>query len=168
MNRSITLLGLAVLLSGIGLMASPDALTGVESVTPFLEIGVFVMPVGISVILWGASSPDPTVTTVSGVFGNPDENELRRSEGGTRRNFDVRYLPGPKESVNCRQCYTLIPWNVAACPRCGRKRECRACGKTLYFMSGGIRCLPCVREETFCNCPKVGRSHPTRAPGGVR
>ena len=159
MNRSIAFLGLGILIFGIGLIASPITLTGVESVTPALELGIFVLPVGISVILWGASSPDPRITTVSGVFGNPDENELRRGEAA-KRNFDVRYVPGPRESVHCRQCYTLMPWDVAECPRCGRRRQCRACGKTLYFMSGSVRCLPCVREETFCNCPKVTRSDP--------
>lgn len=149
-----------MVLCGIGLIASPEALNGAETVTPALEIGVFVLPVGISTILWGGSSPDPRVTTVSGVFGNPDENELRRLEASGKRNYDVRYLPGPRESIHCAQCYTLMAWDVAECPRCGRRRQCRACGKTLYFLSGAIRCLPCVRAETYCNCPRVTHRDP--------
>lgn len=166
MNRTITLLGLFVLLVGIGLIASPEVLSGLETVTPLLEVGVFVLPVGLSIILWGASSPDPRATTVAGVFGNPEENILRRSSLGSTRNFDVRYLPGPRESVNCRHCYTLIPWDVAECPRCARRRECRACGRPLFYLSGAVRCLPCVRAETYCVCPKLHVSPVGRAARG--
>ncbi len=158
MNRAITFLGLAILLVGIGLIASPEILAGVETFTPLVEVGVFILPVALSTILWGASSPDPRATTVAGVFGNPEENVLRRHEGAGGRTYDVRYLPGPKESVNCRRCYTLIPWDVAECPRCGGRRECRACGRPLYFLTGAVRCLPCVRAETYCNCPKRPRA----------
>jgi len=144
-------------LLGIAFIASPEALNGAETVTPLLEIGIFVLPVGLTTVLWGASSPDPRLTTVRGVFGNPDEALLSRMLEGTPRSIDVRYLPNPREPVNCRHCYTLIPWNVAECPRCARRRDCRACGKSLYFVTGAVRCLPCVRDETFCNCPKVKR-----------
>jgi len=153
-NRGITSVGLALLLLAIALIVSPIVLTGVESITLPLEIGLFLLPPGLTIILWGGSSPDPRLTTVGGVFGNPDENVLRRSLQVTR-SYDVRYLPGPRESVNCRQCYTMIPWDAAECSRCGRRRECRACGKPLYFLSGAVRCLPCVRAETYCNCPVV-------------
>ncbi|HYK92726.1 MAG TPA: hypothetical protein VEY07_01625 [Thermoplasmata archaeon] len=163
MNRTITFLGLFVLLFGIGLIASPIVLNGVETVTPWLELGIFVLPVGLTTILWGASSPNPGVTTIAGILGNPEENVMRRAESGPTRTYDVRYLPGPREPVNCRHCYTLIPWNAAECPRCGRRRECRACGRLLFFLSGAVRCLPCVRDETFCNCPRL-RKTPV-APG---
>ncbi len=166
MNRAITFLGLAILLVGIGLIASPITLTGVETVTPYLELGIFVLPVGLAVILWGASSPDPRLTTVAGVFGNPEENVMRRAEVGSSRPYDVRYMPGPRESINCRACYTLIPWNLAECPRCGRRRECRTCGKPLFFLSGAVRCLPCVRVEAYCNCPRISR--PIAALSGAR
>jgi hypothetical protein len=165
LNRSITFLGLFILLIGLALIASPIVLSGSESVTPFLEAGIFVLPVGLTTILWGASSPNPAVTTVAGILGNPEENILRRSEAGASRRPDIRYLPGPREPVNCRHCYTLIPWDVAECPRCGRRRECRACGKPLYFLSGAVRCLPCVRDETYCNCPQVRRGA-ARGPAG--
>jgi len=165
LNRGITLFGLFVLLVGVGLIASPIVLTGQETFTNFLEIGIFVLPVGLSVILWGASSPDPRVTTVGGVFGNPDENLLRQQQHVVSKPTHARYLPGPRETVNCRQCYTGIPWDAAECPRCGRRRECRACGRPLYFMTGAVRCLPCVRPETYCNCPKLHRGEPVRIPG---
>lgn len=160
LNRTTTSVGLSLLLVAIALIASPEALAGAETVTPLLEIGVFVLPVGLSVVLWGASSPDPRVTTVGGVFGNPEENVMRRTLKPARPTLDVRYIPNPRESVNCRYCYTLIPWNAAECARCGMRRECRGCGKALYYLSGGIRCLPCARNETYCNCPRLKRAEP--------
>ena len=156
MNRTITFLGLFFVLVGLALIASPVVLEGVERVTPLLELGIFILPVGLTTVLWGASSPNPSITTVAGILGNPDENEMRRK--GAARSIDVRFQPGPREPVNCRHCYTLIPWEIADCPRCGRPRECRACGRRLYFVSGAVRCLPCVRSETYCNCPRVRRA----------
>ncbi|HTT35710.1 MAG TPA: hypothetical protein VMH78_07580 [Thermoplasmata archaeon] len=158
MNRSITLLGVAVLLLAVGLIASPIILTGVESLTLLLEIGVFGLPVAITTILWGASSPDPNLTTVGGVFGNQDENVLRARARSHQPTRDVRYLPGPRESVNCRVCYTLVPWDVAECPRCGHRRECRTCGRPLFHLSGAVRCTPCARNEPACNCPVLKRA----------
>lgn len=163
MNRTITFLGLFVLVVGIGLIASPVMLNGKETVTPILEVGIFVLPVGLTTILWGASSPNPGVTTVAGLLGNPEENEMRRR--AATRSVDVRFQPGPREPVNCRHCYTLIPWEIVECPRCGRPRECRACGRRLFFVTGAVRCLPCVRAETYCNC---GRIKGSGTPGAGR
>lgn len=158
MNRSITFLGLLLLLVAIGCIASPFALTGVERFTLLVELGVFVLPAGLSVILWGAASPNPEMTTVGGLFGNPDENVLRRTLRPATPTWNARYIPGPRESANCRFCYTVIPWDLAQCPRCGRRRECRACGKPLFFLTGAVRCAPCLRDEVYCNCPKVRRT----------
>ena len=165
MNRGITLFGTFVLLAGIGFIASPVVLTGVETFTTLLEVGIFTLPVGLAIVLWGASSPDPAATTVTGVFGNPDENAVRQMERAARRNYDVRYLPGPRETVNCRKCYTGIPWDSAECPRCGRRRECRACGRPLFYITGAVRCLPCIRDEMFCNCPRLYSAPPSRLAG---
>ncbi len=158
MNRSITYLGLAVLLGAMGLVASPVLLSGVERLTVAVEVGILTLPVGLSVILWGAASPNPESTTVGGLFGNPDENVLRRLLKPPPPTWNARYNPGPRESAECRHCRTAIPWDMAQCPRCGRRRECRACNKPLFFLSGAIRCAPCVRDEVYCNCPKVKRA----------
>jgi hypothetical protein len=155
MNRRITLVGLLVLLVGIALMISPIAIYGALRIDLDFEIGVMGLPIAISIFLLGASAPDPTVTTVSGVFGNPDENFLRKVERRPAFDERLRYEPSPKESTNCRQCYTAIPWNVAECSRCGRRRSCRGCGRPLFLLAGAVRCAPCVRDEVYCNCPKL-------------
>ncbi|HEY6238591.1 MAG TPA: hypothetical protein VIZ68_05340, partial [Thermoplasmata archaeon] len=115
MNRRITLLGLLVFLVGVALMVSPIALYGALQIDIEFQIGAMCLPIAISVLLLGASAPDPSVTTVSGVFGNPDENFLRKVERRPAFDERLRYEPSPKESTNCRQCYTAIPWNVAEC-----------------------------------------------------
>lgn len=163
MNRRVTLLGLLLLLIAIGLVASPIPLTGSEQINLEFEIGVLSLPIGLCIILWGAASPDPNVTTVGGAFGNPDENVLRKVLNKAPPESKVRYASGPRESVNCRHCYTAIPWNSAECARCGRRRDCRGCGRPLFYLSGAVRCAPCVRDEVYCNCPKLRRA---TAPGG--
>lgn len=160
MNRRVTLLGLLLLLVAIGLIASPIVLTGQESLDIEFQLGVLSLPVGLTTILWGAASPNPEMTTVGGAFGNPDENVLARVLRRPAPDPHVRYASGPKESVNCRHCYTAIPWNVAECSRCGRRRDCRGCGRPLFYLSGAVRCAPCVRVEVYCNCPKLRRSPP--------
>lgn len=158
MNRSITLLGVVILLSAGGLIAFPFLTTGAVGVDLELELGIFVLPVGLSVILWGASSPDPSITTVGGLFGNPDENVLRKRLAPPPPTGPARFMPNPRESANCVQCYTAIPADEVVCPRCGRPRECRGCGKRLFFLAGGVRCAPCLRNEVYCGCPKVKRA----------
>ncbi|HZY70511.1 MAG TPA: hypothetical protein VFF67_05990 [Thermoplasmata archaeon] len=160
MNRTITFLGLAVLLGGIGLVIYPLVTSGSEALDIEVESGIFVLPVALSVLLWGASAPDPRVTTVRGVFGNPDENLLQRRLDRNPALAAARYRPSPKEPVNCRSCYTLIAPELADCPRCGRRRECRGCGKPLFFLAGAVRCAPCLHDEVYCDCPKVRRTPP--------
>lgn len=165
MNRRIALVGVALFLLSLALIVSPVPLTGSLRITLPLEIGVLLLPIALTVAFVGTTSPDPNVTTVGGMFGNPDENELRRL--AARRDFDpkIRYSSSPKEPVNCRKCYTLISWEAAECPRCGERRDCRACGRPLYFLTGAVRCLPCVRDEVFCNCPRRPKSAlPTTGP----
>ena len=167
MNRSITLIGVAVVFLGFFLIGYPLLATGVEQIDDELQLGILVLPVGLAVILWGASSPDPSVTTVGGLFGNPDENWLRKRLPRGVPVAPARYLPGPRESTNCATCYTMIPWDVVVCPRCSTHRRCRNCAKPLYFLAGTVRCGPCVREEVYCHCPRVARAGVGRI-GSVR
>ncbi|MCI4350442.1 MAG: hypothetical protein L3K15_02875 [Thermoplasmata archaeon] len=166
MNRSITFLGLGFLVLAGGLVAYPDLVYGAEVLDFEVEVGLLTLPAALSVILWGAAAPDPRVTTVRGVFGNPEENIVGRKLDKSAAIADARYRPSPKEPVNCRQCYTLIPPELADCPRCGRRRECRGCGKPLFFLAGAVRCAPCLHDEVYCNCPRVRR--PTTGTGPAR
>jgi len=163
-NRRIAFLGLVIVLVGISLMVSPIALYGSLKVNIAFESGVMLLPVGLSIVLVGASAADPTVTTVGGVWGNPDENLMRRAEKRPALDERRRFLPGPKESTNCRWCYTSIAWNEVDCARCGHRRECRGCGRPLFFLAGSVRCAPCVKDEVYCSCPKLKRPM-SMAPG---
>jgi hypothetical protein len=167
MNRAITFLGIGFLLLSGGLVAYPDLFYGAEVLDFEVEVGLLTLPAAISVILWGASAPDPRVTTVRGIFGNPEENLVSRKLDRNAADAAARYRPSPKEPVNCRQCYTLIPPDLADCPRCGRRRECRGCGKPLFFLAGAVRCAPCVHDEVYCNCPRVRRTPAGTGPARV-
>lgn len=160
MNRRSTLLGIFVLLVAIALIVSPIVLTGSERITALLEIGVLALPFALVITLLGLASPNPEVTTVGGAFGNPDENVLARQLRRAPTQAAARYAVGPREPVNCRHCYTLIPWDQAECPRCRRRRQCRGCGRPLFYLSGGVRCAPCVRDEVYCSCPKLAKAAP--------
>lgn len=168
MHRSLALVGVVLVIGAILAVAIPFLVTSAFSDTDELYGAGLVFLLGLVLLLRGATAPDPAVTTVGGFLGNPLIDESRRAEEAllspAARN--IRYAPGPREPVNCRQCYTIIPWNVVDCPRCARPRECRSCGKRLYFLAGAVRCAPCVRDETYCNCPQV---RPSGArPSGAR
>lgn len=161
MNRSLALVGLVLVVVAILLVSIPFLVTSTFQVSAETYATGILFLVGLVILFQAAMSPDPSVTTVGGLLGNPVVDEARKAEAAitgvtTPR---IRYALGPKEPVNCRYCYTSIPWNVLNCPRCGRPRQCRNCGKQLYFLAGAVRCAPCVRDETQCNCPRV------RAPG---
>ncbi|HEV8049884.1 MAG TPA: hypothetical protein VGP88_04760 [Thermoplasmata archaeon] len=167
MNRSIVFLGLFLFILAIALFAYPQFSTGVESVDLEVQVGIVVLPLGIAVAVLGAAAPDPRVTTVGGVFGNADENEMRRRAlARAPPTGDARFRPSPLESVNCRKCYTLIPAQLADCPRCGARRECRGCNKPLFLLAGAVRCAPCLKDEVYCSCPKLRKSGGSRRPGG--
>jgi LSD1 subclass zinc finger protein len=168
MNRAIVFLGLFLFIVSIGLFAFPELLNGVESVDIEVQGGIFVLPLSIAVLIWGAAAPDPRVTTVGGVFGNADENEMRRRLGRSPPVGEARFRPSPLESVNCRKCYTLIPARLLDCPRCATRRECRGCNKPLFFLAGAVRCAPCLKDEVYCSCPKLRRRPASRVSGGRR
>ncbi|MGD0250654.1 MAG: hypothetical protein ABSB97_07215 [Thermoplasmata archaeon] len=160
MNRSIILLGVVVILAGFALVASPIAITGAEQFDLAQEAGIFLAPVGLLVVMIGAVQANPELTTVGGTFGNPDLAPRRPS--GERPTEPTRPALGfnPKTPVDCHYCRTVIPYDLAICPRCARPRECRGCGWPLGVAEDRTDCPGCHRIEAFCNCP-----HRSRAPG---
>ncbi len=169
MNRSIALLGVAVILGGLGLVASPIVLYGAEVFTTLQEAGIFITPVGLLVIMIGAVQANPERTTVGGTFGNPDVRSNRPAgprappaSSASRAGFS------PREAVDCRYCHTVIAWDLAYCPRCARPRDCRVCGRALGMAADRTDCPGCHRAEAFCNCPKLGRVRPSGSGTSVR
>lgn len=166
MNRSIAYIGVGIILFGCALVASPIVLTGVESFDLYQELGIYIAPVGLVVIMLGAVAHDPEATTVGGAFGSSEANYLRDGEirrAGTGPE-PVRY--NPKEPVSCRYCRTNIDWDLVQCPRCTRARECRTCGRPLGMVLDRPTCPSCARPEPFCACPRIAR--PAGGQGGVR
>jgi hypothetical protein len=166
MNRSLALVGVILVIVSILLLSIPFLVTSAFKIGDAVYAAGLLFLVGLIVLFMAATAADPRVTTVGGLLGNPIVDESRKVEEAVTNVpvSPVRYAPGPRESVNCRFCYTAIPWDVLHCPRCGRARLCRNCGKQLYFLAGGARCAPCVRNEAQCNCPRVRPSGP-RSPG---
>ncbi|MCI4338404.1 MAG: hypothetical protein L3J72_03790 [Thermoplasmata archaeon] len=126
----------------------------------------FLLSLGVMVIIFGVSRPDPEVTTIGGWFGSREENLLRRDRSGPLPPPDRRYLPSPRQSVNCVACYTIIPAQVLQCPRCARARRCESCGRRLFELAGAVRCAPCVKDEVYCSCPQLPA--PARTSPGRR
>ena len=152
MNRTVIGWAIFFLLFAVALIVSPIPLDGAEALTPMSEIGVFFLPVAIVVAIAGGLSPDPSRLTVGGALGNPDEAPTapvdRRAMGpaGAGRTLS------PKEPLNCRRCYTLVPWNELFCPRCATARSCRVCATPLRFAGPTIECARCGRAELYCRC----------------
>ncbi|MCI4348861.1 MAG: hypothetical protein L3J93_01395 [Thermoplasmata archaeon] len=157
MNRSMAFVGAGIVALALVLFALPEITTRSETLGPELEAAVFVLGAGFSVILWAGASPNPAITTVGGLFGNRDEDAIRRWFNRHPPTGPARFRPSPLESVNCEGCYTAIPARALACPRCGANRRCRTCRKPLYFLAGAVRCAPCVRDELFCSCMRAVR-----------
>jgi hypothetical protein len=162
MNRSITLLGVVIILVGFALVASPIVLTGGEQFDLAQESGIFLAPIGLLVVLIGAVQANPERTTVGGTFGNPDlptpKPSSERPPEGARAPIGF----SPKAAVECRYCRTFIPYDLAFCPRCARARDCRLCGRVLDVVDERTDCPGCHRVEAFCNCPRLARA--TGAP----
>jgi hypothetical protein len=152
MNRSIILLGVAIILAGLALVASPIVLTGA----------------GLLVVMIGAVQANPAATTVGGTFGNPDANPRRSPPAHPAGTGRPPLGFNPREPVSCRYCRTVIAFDLAFCPRCARARECRECGRTLGMAETQTDCPGCHRQEAFCNCPRVARAVPRPAVGSSR
>jgi hypothetical protein len=155
MNRSIVALGAGIFLLALGLIASPIALLGHEQFTLGQELGLYLIAPALAVVLIGSISDDPRVTTVGGAFGNPDV-ALERPARSRAPIVGVRPLTyHPNEAVPCRYCSTIIPPDLAQCPRCARARECRSCGRPLGIVLDRATCPACARPEPFCSCPHL-------------
>ncbi len=164
MNRSIVLVGVGIILVGLGLVAFPIVVSGHELFDVEQEAGFLVAPVGLVVVLIGAVQHDPERTTVGGTFGNPEE-ERKRPPGA---DFTRSLAYSPKESVNCRFCWSVITYDRATCPRCSRARDCRSCGRPLGMVLERATCPTCARAEAFCNCARLNRTPPSGTARRVR
>jgi len=170
MNRSIAYIGVGIILFGFALVASPIVLTGAEQFDLEQELGVFLAPFGLVVVMLGAMAHDPEATTVGGAFGSSEANVLRASAARSSEapRPPVRY--NPKEPVACRFCRTNISWDLVQCPRCTRARDCRGCGRPLGMVLDRPTCPTCARAEPFCSCPILARpsAHAATGARGVR
>lgn len=166
MNRSIALVGVGVILAGLALVAFPIVVLGGEQFDLEQMAGLLVAPVGLVVVLIGAVQHDPERTTVGGTFGNPDEARSRTPGRGGEFTRSLTY--SPRESVNCRFCWSVITYDQATCPRCARARDCRSCGRPLGLVLERATCPTCARAEAFCNCPRLNRSPPSGTVRRIR
>jgi|HubBroStandDraft_1064217.scaffolds.fasta_scaffold00240_20 hypothetical protein len=163
MNRSIILIGVGILLFGFILIAFPIAVTGQEQFDIEQEAGIYFIPPALAVLLVGSISEDPRTTTVAGTLGNPDLKVGRTSPARPTTPAARGLGYNPRESANCRYCYSMIPFDLARCPRCARARECRTCHRPLGSVLDRATCPTCARPEALCNC----RVLPARPPATV-
>jgi hypothetical protein len=163
-NRAMVYLGTAVALAGVVLLAYPIAVTGFERFDVEQEAGLLVGPLGLVIVGIGAVDPDPTRTTVAGVFGNREEAgprgpRSRSPEGPERPRWN------PFDPVDCRYCRTVITHDLSRCPRCSRARPCRSCGRPLGQVLERPTCPSCARAEAACSCARLARG--SGAPTGI-
>jgi hypothetical protein len=165
MNRTVALAGSICLVAGALVIGTYFAYLGGGGYDLVLFLGALGVTVGLILVPYSVTLPDAQVTTVRGMFGSEEENLLdRRMRGQGHRPVDSRYLPSPRDSVNCSRCYTVIPAQTVMCPRCGTHRRCQQCAKPLFFLAGMVRCGPCAKDEIFCDCPRA--TLPSRAVRG--
>ncbi|HEV2317016.1 MAG TPA: hypothetical protein VGV89_05530 [Thermoplasmata archaeon] len=169
MNRIFTALGALLLVAGAVCISLPFWIGNTPGANAFLFLGAIGVPLGLVATLYGATRPDPDTTTVRGTWGNEEENLLAdRLKEQSKEHTGRRYLPSPRESVNCSKCYTLISARELTCPRCGTRRRCQECGKPLFYLSGAVRCAPCVKDEAYCDCPRPTKGRRRFVPGRAR
>ena len=159
MNRSVGWIGVGIVVAGFALAGFPILMTGQEHVDPEQLAGCLVAPVGLVVVLLGATSVDPRSTTVSGTFGNTDDPgpAERLPEPATDRGRRWR----SQDPVNCRYCRTVITSDLASCPRCARARSCRSCRRPLGFVLDRPTCPTCAQPEAICGCEHLADTGPT-------
>jgi len=154
MNRTIILVGVGILLLSFVLIAYPIALTGGEQFDLEQEAGIYLIPPALAVVLVGSIATDPRGTTVGGAFGNPD---VRAERAGARPapGPPGPLLYNPTEPARCRYCPTIIPPDLAQCPRCARARECRTCHRPLGLVLDRATCPTCGLPEARCRCSRI-------------
>jgi hypothetical protein len=166
-NRSILGVGAVLLVSGILLFLLPTVLPSFPSIPVTVDLALLFVPIGLGVLLLGVTAPNPELTTVAGMFGNPVEEELRQRAAG-RSAAPPRRAGSPREPIHCRQCYTFVPWSASVCPRCGLPRECHQCGRPVEAREDVILCGNCGKREPFCSCPRSRPARPSSGPGRLR
>jgi hypothetical protein len=154
MNRSIILVGVGILLLAFALIAYPIAVTGSEQFDLAQEAGIYLIPPALAVILVGSISVDPRGTTIGGTFGNPDARFDRATSKAPPSPPGVP-LYHPNDPARCRYCPSIIPAELAQCPRCARARECRTCNRPLGLVLDRATCPTCGLPESRCRCARV-------------
>jgi hypothetical protein len=155
MNPSLAYLGIGVVVTGFVLVAFPIVATGHEVLDVEQESGFLVAPVGVVVLMFAAAAPDPRTLTVRGAFGNPDEEFVARVKARGTQVEPLRPF-SPRDPVRCRSCASIVTYDLARCPRCGKARECRGCARPLGYVLERATCPRCGRAEAFCNCARLG------------
>jgi hypothetical protein len=156
MHRSIAYIGIVVLLVAVALLAFPIWAYGAEQWDLEQELGILLVPFGLITFLIAATTADPRLSTVGGAFGNAEYDR-------TRQPWIRRPTPRPKivrsfnEAPQCLHCGTVIPPQLAICPRCSQIRPCRACNRPLGLVLERATCPLCARPEPLCNCTILPR-----------
>ena len=79
MNRSLALVGLVLVLVAIFLISIPFLVTSAFRIGYEVYVAALLFLVGLGILFQGATAPDPAVTTVGGLLGNPLVEESRRA-----------------------------------------------------------------------------------------
>jgi hypothetical protein len=162
MNREIVGVAGVLIVVALGLVSFPLWALGSEQFDIEQEVGILFLPFSLVGLLVGLTALDPRTTTVGGAFGNAEfDPPPPKAEPGPGR---TRLPYNPLEEVNCRYCRTIITPNLTRCPRCGRVRLCRSCGRPLGEVLDRPTCPACGQAEALCNCASLPRGTAVPAP----
>jgi hypothetical protein len=162
MNRDIVGVAGVLIVFALALVSFPLWALGTEQFDIEQELGILFVPFSLVILLVGLMALDPRTTTVGGAFGNAEFDPTRRKPtSGVQR---TRLAYDPLSEVHCPYCRTIITADLTQCPRCGRARPCRSCGRPLGTVLERPTCPSCARAEALCNCPPLPRSTAVPAP----